>query len=524
MTKCGKQYSQLLPNYVATAGEPFSPLQQINFITSVKGTDVFQCEFNRTNNTYDKYSEFVNLRTSFNGKQNLPITQVGNEIYLLSTVSFSGKKIQFVMFDMKNMSESQIENTLGDMDQAIANINQNKYDIVHFDKTNYDADTETYINAYYCIIKYHEFLSNMFNRAGLIDSSHVIPSFVNVKFTNAFWYYFCMVFGNAKDNPTGRIKPLTSMDVCCHELTHGLISNTVDLEYRGESGALNESIADIFGTFLEFYVNCPEDAPDWTMGEQFNYIIRSFENPKKYQQPTTYKGEYWANTSDENNDNGGVHTNSGVTNYCCYLSVVGNGTYVNDAGKKVDLSIMPCVNYNDFIKLLFAMLSNKKITTTCTFKQFAEALLNIAEDIKIKNRLQLCAYAVNICDAPPSPTPPSPPPTPPPTPPVVQNIRFPVKIYSVGLGKFVYYGTFTNSNITNVILRIYCPYATTQNDTISLVINRQQQQKTQIMRGDMKYDFKCELTSNSIVEVYVQLYGQKYINLMESYYTKKLIK
>src|SRR5690606_27938945 len=111
----------------------------------------------------------------------------------------------------------------------------------------------------------------------------------------------------------------------------------------GESGALNESFADMFGAAVEFYVN---DNPNWTIGEGIWYngwgtpdYMRNMANPNSAPeivggpQPDTYEGNYWADTSliDQENDYGGVHINSGVGNYWFYLlSEGGSGT--NDNG------------------------------------------------------------------------------------------------------------------------------------------------------------------------------------------------
>ncbi|MEI8202332.1 MAG: M4 family metallopeptidase [Bacteroidota bacterium] len=125
------------------------------------------------------------------------------------------------------------------------------------------------------------------------------------------------------------------IDVIGHEFTHGVVQTTAGLVYQGEPGALNESFADIFGTMIERYSE-PDAVlypPDWTLNEDRTTIngpaiIRSFSDPKLYQQPTTYGDTLWATSS---NDNYGVHTNSGIQNYWFYLLSVG-GSGRNDNG------------------------------------------------------------------------------------------------------------------------------------------------------------------------------------------------
>lgn len=153
-----------------------------------------------------------------------------------------------------------------------------------------------------------------------------------------------MVYGNgAYQGQAGYFYPFVALDVAGHEYSHLMVSRTANLAYQGESGALNESFADIFGASIEFYSNL---SPNWTIGEGipnpalgFTYL-RSMSNPNSgpaalsSQQPDTYQGTYWANTAgpySQANDFGGVHTNSGVGNYWFYLlSVGGSGT--NDIG------------------------------------------------------------------------------------------------------------------------------------------------------------------------------------------------
>jgi hypothetical protein len=127
--------------------------------------------------------------------------------------------------------------------------------------------------------------------------------------------------GSSADN----FKPLTAIDVCGHEITHGLTSFTANLNYSNESGAMNEGFSDVFGTAIEWYARPAQH--DWLIGGDF-YVIRNMSNPNAYGDPDTYKGTYWYTGT---GDNGGVHTNSGVLNFWFYLLTAGgNGT--NDNG------------------------------------------------------------------------------------------------------------------------------------------------------------------------------------------------
>lgn len=129
------------------------------------------------------------------------------------------------------------------------------------------------------------------------------------------------------------MNPVVGLDVTGHEYTHLVVDQNGNggLVYQGESGALNESFSDIFGTSVEFYAN---NNPDWFIGEDIMVaepFLRSMSNPNDAQQPDTYNGLFWTNPSNLEQDQGGVHTNSGVQNFWFYLLSEG-GTGTNDLG------------------------------------------------------------------------------------------------------------------------------------------------------------------------------------------------
>lgn len=180
-------------------------------------------------------------------------------------------------------------------------------------------------DAHWGAEKTYDYYKANFNRNSIDGKGFAIKSYVHYSrnYFNAFWDGSRMTYGDG-DASDGN-KPLTALDVCGHEITHGLTSFTANLNYSGESGAMNEGFSDIFGTAIEFYAR-PGKA-DWLIGGDFS-TIRSMSNPNAYDQPDTYKGINWYTGT---SDNGGVHTNSGVLNYWFYLlSVGGSGT--NDKG------------------------------------------------------------------------------------------------------------------------------------------------------------------------------------------------
>lgn len=136
--------------------------------------------------------------------------------------------------------------------------------------------------------------------------------------------------------------PWCTLDVMAHEYTHLVTDNngTGGLDYRGESGALNESFSDLMAMAV---VHHTTGSCDWTLGEQIflDQNLRSMSDPwlsGSAIQPKYYMGQYWAPVDDYSptGDNGGVHFNSGVQNYWFYLlSEGGNG--VNEVGDAFDI-------------------------------------------------------------------------------------------------------------------------------------------------------------------------------------------
>jgi thermolysin len=114
-----------------------------------------------------------------------------------------------------------------------------------------------------------------------------------------------------------------ALDIVAHELTHGLLDYSSNLIYRNESGALNESFADLIGTSVEFFYQPPGSGPrqaDYLAGEDVFRPggIRSLADPGAFGDPDHYSRRYTGSR-----DGGGVHTNSGIPNHAFYLAIEG---------------------------------------------------------------------------------------------------------------------------------------------------------------------------------------------------------
>ena len=167
----------------------------------------------------------------------------------------------------------------------------------------------------------YEYFLRKHGRRGIVGDGSGITSVVHVTYygepmDNAYWNSFFIAYGDGAE----AFSPLAgALDIAAHEMTHGIIEHTVGLEYRFQSGALNESFADIFGAMV--------DDDDWLIGEDIvnkdffpTGAMRDLENP--------HNGDDWGWQPahmdefvelDLDVDNGGVHVNSGIPNRAAYL-------------------------------------------------------------------------------------------------------------------------------------------------------------------------------------------------------------
>ncbi|GGX72141.1 peptidase M4 [Streptomyces fructofermentans] len=139
-------------------------------------------------------------------------------------------------------------------------------------------------------------------------------------YVNAFWQdsCFCMTYGDG----SGNTKPLTSIDVAAHEMTHGVTSNTAGLVYSGESGGLNEATSDIFAAAVEFYAGNSSDVGDYLVGEKIN--INGNGTPLRYMDKPSRDGsskDAWYSGIGSID----VHYSSGPANHFFYLLSEGSG-------------------------------------------------------------------------------------------------------------------------------------------------------------------------------------------------------
>jgi bacillolysin len=188
------------------------------------------------------------------------------------------------------------------------------------------------VDAHYNSEKVYNYYLNEHGRNSLDGNGMAIISRVHygTNYNNASWNGRWMTYGDGDGE--FMISLSAGLDVAAHEMTHGVITNSANLVYRNQSGALNESFADVFGALV--------DDDDWEMGEDIMApaakangvnVLRSLSNPNGVvvsnadRRAYSTNGGVYPDHMDEfyhmptSVDGGGVHVNSSITNHAAYL-------------------------------------------------------------------------------------------------------------------------------------------------------------------------------------------------------------
>ncbi|PLX07347.1 MAG: hypothetical protein C0596_10385 [Marinilabiliales bacterium] len=268
----------------------------------------------------------------------------------------------------------------------------------YWDNVNADLD-EYATDAQFATMSTYDYYYNIHGRNSIDGNGYQLWSFIHFDLieygystlTNAFWNGQWMTYGDG-DDP---ITPLTTIDICAHEITHGLTSYTCNLNYQDESGAINEAFSDIFGASVEFYA-VPSYA-DWTIGEDIGTTFRSLANPNATGKPDTYQGDYWVFGSE---DYGGVHTNMSPLCYWFYLlSEGGSGT--NDNGDSYSVTAIG----RDKAEQIAFRLQTVYLTPTSEFHDAWFYAMQAAADLygACSDEVQAVGdgfYAIGVADEP----------------------------------------------------------------------------------------------------------------------------
>ncbi|MEU4237717.1 M4 family metallopeptidase [Actinoplanes sp. NPDC026619] len=187
-----------------------------------------------------------------------------------------------------------------------------------------------------------DFYRDVFGRNSIDDRGMRLLGYVHRgrRYNNAFWDGQEMVFGDGDGEIftdfTG------SLDVIAHELGHGVTEHTANLEYRNQSGALNESLSDVTGSMVKQWSRKQTaDQADWLIGAEIFTprvdadALRSmkapgtaYDNELFGKDPQPDHMDRYADLPDtDEGDNGGVHVNSGIPNKAFFLVATGIGGY-----------------------------------------------------------------------------------------------------------------------------------------------------------------------------------------------------
>ena len=188
-----------------------------------------------------------------------------------------------------------------------------------------------------------DYYSDTFGRDSYDDAGGDLIASINFCETpgtpmrNAYWNGTQMVFGDGY---------ASSLDITAHELAHAVTEMTAGLEYQCQSGALNESMSDIFASNV--------DDDDWEIGEDLpGGAIRDMEHPEDGDPPQpAHVDDFNEMPNDGNpfNDHGGVHYNSGIPNHAYYLMVKAIGRDAAEAivYRALTEELGPDSNFEDF--------------------------------------------------------------------------------------------------------------------------------------------------------------------------------
>lgn len=211
-----------------------------------------------------------------------------------------------------------------------------------------------------------ELLLTAYNRHSIDDNGLPLIGSVHYdeKYNNAFFDGEQMVFGDGDGEIF--VDFTVAIDVIAHELTHGLTQNTANLSYYGQSGALNESVSDVFGSLVKQYsLGQTAEQADWLIGAGLlasgvqGEALRSMKAPgTAYDDDVLGKDPQPASMDDyvrTGDDNGGVHINSGIPNRAFHLLATALG---GNAWERAG-------------QLWFDVLTGGKLTVDADFAAFA---------------------------------------------------------------------------------------------------------------------------------------------------------
>ena len=240
----------------------------------------------------------------------------------------------------------------------------------------------------------YDFFKEIYNRNSIDNEGMRLMSTVHYgkKFDNAFWNGRRMVFGDGDGVTFQRFTKC--LEIIGHEMAHGVVNTSVLLNNEGQSGALSESIADVFGLMVkQKKLEQRASEASWILGEglftnKVNGVgVRHIKNPGKAyndallgKDPCPSSMDDYVNTK---SDNGGIHINCTIPSHAFYLASIELGGFT----------------WNKMGRVWYNTVKNRVKDEDINFKQFAELTLLTCQKIfsdKETNVLERAWEAVKI--------------------------------------------------------------------------------------------------------------------------------
>lgn len=280
------------------------------------------------------------------------------------------------MFKSIGTETEQPSGVIWTLDSENKKPDDNGYSGIALTSNSNNWNNPTAVSAHYNAGVAFEYFREKFGRNSINGKGGNIVSFINIvdeqgdNLDNAFWNGAAMFYGNGGGGFTALA---AGLDVAGHEMSHGVIQNTAGLMYMNESGALNESYADIFGSLI--------DRDDWQIGELVvkknvfpSGALRDMSDPHNGGSSLQDNGWQPRTLSEKYNgteDNGGVHINSGIHNWAFF-------------------KVASSIGKDKAEKLFFRALSTY-LTRSSTFIDARNAAIKAAEDLHGANSTEVQA-------------------------------------------------------------------------------------------------------------------------------------
>ena len=329
----------------------------------------------------------ANADTRYSGTQAIQTSLSGASYILSDATRGSG----VLTYNMKKGTSYTAAVNFTDVD--------NNWTAAEFNNVNKDNGA---LDAHWGAEKTYDYWFTVHGRNSYNNAGAAIKSYVHYSnaYDNAYWNGSVMTYG---DGSGTYFDILTSIDVAAHEIGHAVCSSTANLAYKNESGAMNEALSDIWGACIEYFAAPTKQR--WLIGEDIerragHLALRSMSNPKSEGQPDTYGGTNWTSQTrcrpTSNNDQCGVHNNSGVLNHWFYILTEGK-TGTNDKGSSYSVT---GIGIDKAAKITYRMES-VYMTSSSTYADARTYGIQAATDLYGAGSLEVVAttnafYAVGV--------------------------------------------------------------------------------------------------------------------------------